>query len=184
MDFDRTLSRILGEIEMTLSEITDARFEVVLEEILRADRVFLFGMGRTALIMKAFAMRLMHLGLKTHVVGDVTTPSIGDRDLLLVGTESGETPSVVLVCKKARESGSRIVSFTKNRVSSVVSLSDEVLFIVMDSEAQKDRTGSIQPMGNVFQQSLLILTDILVKVLKDRLGISSKEMFKNHANLE
>ncbi|HPB64377.1 MAG TPA: SIS domain-containing protein, partial [Mesotoga sp.] len=112
MNFKETLEKVLDEISSILSGVTDESVESLALKILGAERIFLFAMGRSGLAIKAFAMRLMHLGLKVHVVGEISTPSIGEGDLLIVGTGSGETPSVVLNCRKARELGAEIAAIT------------------------------------------------------------------------
>jgi len=186
MNFKETLEKVLDEIRSILSGVTDESVEALALKILGAERIFLFAMGRSGLAIKAFAMRLMHLGLKVHVVGEISTPSIGEGDLLIVGTGSGETPSVVLNCRKARELGAEIAAITASIESSVGRLSGLVIIIPTKTLKVPGREGisSIQPMGNLFEQSLLILTDIVVMRLMEKLGMDSKEMFKNHANLE
>jgi len=186
MKFESTLDIVIDEIRSVLSGVKDSSIEELSESILRARRVFLFAMGRSGLVIKAFAMRLMHLGLKVHVVGEVTTPSLGEGDLLIIGSASGETPSVVLNCKKARKLGAAIASITASKESTVAGHSDIVITIPTKTPKVPDRAGvsSVQPMGNLFEQSLLILTDIIVMNLMERLSIDSGMMFKNHANLE
>jgi 6-phospho-3-hexuloisomerase len=186
MKFEDTLDLVIDEIRSVLSGVTDESIEELSGSILNARRVFLFAMGRSGLAIKAFAMRLMHLGLKVHVVGEVTSPSLGEGDLLIIGSASGETPSVVLNCKKARKFGAGIASITASKESTVAGLSNIVITIPTKTPKVPDRAGvsSVQPMGNLFEQSLLILTDIIVMNLMERLSIDSETMFKNHANLE
>ncbi len=186
MKFESTLDIVIDEIRSVLSGVKDSSIEELSESILRARRVFLFAMGRSGLVIKAFAMRLMHLGLKVHVVGEVTTPSLGEGDLLIIGSASGETPSVVLNCKKARKLGAAIASITASKESTVAGHSDIVITIPTKTPKVPDRAGvsSVQPMGNLFEQSLLILTDSIVINLMERSSIDSGMMFKNQANLE
>ena len=47
-------------------------------------RIGVYGCGREALQIKGFAMRLFHLGLPVSVVGDMTTPALGQGDVFLV----------------------------------------------------------------------------------------------------
>lgn len=63
-------------------------------------------------MLKAFAMRLMHIGLKVHVVGDVVTPALQKGDLLLLASASGETASLVNVATKAKQLGGTVVLLT------------------------------------------------------------------------
>ncbi len=43
---------------------------------------------------------------------------------------------------------------------------------------------SVQPLGTLFEQSMLILCDSLVLALMRRTGVSAAQMFAHHANLE
>ena len=43
---------------------------------------------------------------------------------------------------------------------------------------------SIQPMGSLFEQSLLVVLDAVVLALMDRRGEGPETMFARHANLE
>ena len=76
---------VIGEIEDVIARMNEGELEQFSQEIMAARCVFLFGFGRTLLMMKSSAMRLMHLGITAHVVGDVTTPAIGHSDLLILG---------------------------------------------------------------------------------------------------
>lgn len=186
MKFEKKLNSVLNEIKLTLSKITDDSIEGFSQKILDARRIFLFAMGRSGLVIKAFAMRLMHLGLDVHVVGEVTTPALGKEDILIVGSASGETSSVVINCKKAKELGTEVISITACEESSVANQSDKIILIPTTTPKVPERNGivSVQPMGNLFEQSMLIVTDIIVMNLMKKLNIDSSEMFKNHTNIE
>jgi len=56
-------------------------------------RVLMHSAGRTGLMLRALVMRLFHLGLDAHMVGDMTAPPIGAGDLLLVNASTGDLPS-------------------------------------------------------------------------------------------
>lgn len=186
MDFRSSLEKVLAEIAAVLSDIDEDTVDSFTGEILKAKRVFTLGMGRSGLAMKAFAMRLMHLGLRVHVIGETTTPAVEEGDVLIVGTASGETASVVANCRKAFDCGTTILAITASGESTVSSMSSGMIMIPTKTPKVPERKGvtSIQPMGNLFEQSLLIVTDIIVMNIMEKLDMSSKEMFRNHANLE
>ena len=73
MDTCDLIDEILADIGRTLHQVDSAQIDATCLAILSADRIFVAGKGRSGLQMKAFAMRLMHLGLSVHVVDDVTT---------------------------------------------------------------------------------------------------------------
>ncbi|NLW76696.1 MAG: SIS domain-containing protein, partial [Methanomicrobiales archaeon] len=59
------ISRI-GEIAQTLQQ---DEVDCFISELMRAERIFVVGAGRSGFVAKSFAMRLMHLGFTSYVVG-------------------------------------------------------------------------------------------------------------------
>ena len=91
MDMTRYIRQVLEELEGALSAISPGEAEAFADAILDAERIFVAGAGRSGLAAKAFAMRLMHLGLPVFVAGETTTPGIRAGDLLVIGSGSGAT---------------------------------------------------------------------------------------------
>ena len=100
MDYART---IVNELGQALSSISERNTENLIDMIEGADRVFLAGCGRSGLMVRGFAMRLMHMGKKVYVVGETTTPSINQGDLLIIASGSGETGSLVAMANKCKK---------------------------------------------------------------------------------
>ena len=178
---------VLSELERTLAAIAPQDAEALVELIEGAERIFLAGAGRSGLAVKAFAMRLMHMGLAAHVVGETATPGMGAADLLIIGSGSGETGSLVAMAGKAQRLGGRLALVTIFPQSSIGKLADVVVRIpapTPKAEGGEGGLASIQPMGSLFEQSLLIFLDILVMRLMERQKIVSATMFERHANLE
>jgi 6-phospho-3-hexuloisomerase len=48
----------------------------------------------------------------------------------------------------------------------------------------EDEIDSQQPMTSLFEQTLLLLGDIVAKIIIDRKNINLKELWQFHANLE
>src|SRR5450631_1044356 len=79
----------LAELGGVFAALAEDAANPLIEAILGARRIALYGAGREGLAIKGFAMRLFHLGLDAHMVGDMTTPSIGNGDLLIVTSGAG-----------------------------------------------------------------------------------------------
>jgi 6-phospho-3-hexuloisomerase len=181
-------------VEQILAEVVDCARQVSTESLIRAGtliesspRIFVAGAGRSGLCMKAFGMRLMHLGKTVHVVGETTTPSIAASDLLILGSGSGRTTSLLAMAEKAQRMGAQVLLFTTDAESPLAGLSN--LRVVIPAPSLKSTEGvaghiSIQPMGTLFEQSMLVLCDSLILGLMQRTGVSSAQMFERHANLE
>jgi 6-phospho-3-hexuloisomerase len=185
----KELDAVLGEIGGVLANVDEAGLRALEEQIGGARRIFVAGAGRTGLMMRAFAMRLMHLGLQVHVVGDATTPSIQAGDLLVVGSGSGETESLRGMAQRARQAGAALALVTIVSSSTIGGLADTVIRLDAPSPKAAQVPGtatrsSIQPMASLFEQALLLLLDTLVLRLAVARGASPEQMFARHANLE
>jgi 6-phospho-3-hexuloisomerase len=181
-------------IEQVLSELTACVKQVPAESLVQAgglvesaSRIFVAGAGRSGLCMKAFGMRLMHMGKTVHVVGETTTPGIAAGDLLMVGSGSGRTSSLLAVAGQAQSRGTKILLFTTDAGSPLAKMADHLVIITAPSykayEGGHDLT-SVQPLGTLFEQSMLILCDSIILELMQQTGTSAVQMFERHANLE
>ena len=132
--------------------------------------------------MRALGMRLMHLGKTVYVVGETITPSILAADLLIFGSGSGRTSGLLSLAEQARRCGAKILLFTTDAASPLAELADHR--IVIPAPSLKEAEGSLQPMGSLFEQSLLILCDSLILRLMQRTGVNAAQMLERHANLE
>jgi 6-phospho 3-hexuloisomerase len=176
--------RALKEIRTTILKVDKDETETLIESIRRANRIFVSGSGRTFLMLKAFAMRMMHLGYTVYVVGEIVTPAIAKGDLLLVGSGSGETQTVAVVAKQAKACGASVAAITIFPDSTIAGIADFTVQIPGKTTKRDSGVKSMQPGGNLFEQSLLIVLDGLIARLNEsaRQGIDSG--FPLHANLE
>jgi 6-phospho-3-hexuloisomerase len=180
------VNTIVAEVSTALGSV-DPEALAALEALMRrAPRIFVAGTGRSGLCLRAFAMRLMHLGLPAYVVGDVTTPSLAAADLLLIGSGSGRTASVVQCATRAKALQATVALITTARQSPIADLADQIVLIEAPTpkSSQAAQAFSIQPMGTLFEQTLGLLLDVVVLQLMQALAISAEQMFARHANLE
>ena len=185
-DFHDWVDTVLGELNTSLKAVSTDEVAEFQREILGAKRIFIAGKGRSGLFMKAFAMRLMHLGLHVYVVDDVTTPALAADDVLVLASGSGKTASMVHYAGKAKEIGATVVLITAYPDSPIGHHADKVVRIPAPTPKVEDRSGfqSVQPMANLFEQSLALLLDICTLQLMDALRKTGEQMFAHHANLE
>lgn len=185
-NFHELTDQIAAEIQQTLSQVSESDVLALRKVLLSGSRIFVAGRGRSGLQMKGAAMRLMHLGLQVFVIGDVTTPAIRNGDLLLIGSGSGSTASLVQYAEKAKSVGTKIALITTNEASVIAKMANYVVALPAPTpkvEEKRDFT-SIQPMGSLFEQCLGILLDIIILQCMGMSNKSSDEMFSLHANLE
>lgn len=177
---------VVEELNKTLTVIDPANADKFVDLLEGADEIFCAGAGRSGFQVKGFAMRLMHMGLKSYVVGETCTPNIKEDGLLVICSGSGETKSLVNHANKAKEIGAKIALITINTESTIAKLADVVVEIpaVSPKSAKQGSVKSIQPMGSLFEQSEGIFMDIAIMMLMERKGLDSDTMFGRHANME
>lgn len=178
-------SSILQELERTLQDVCPDEIVALAERIASAGAIFVAGAGRSGLMMRAFAMRLMHMGLHVYVVGETITPGIAAGDLLVIGSGSGETKSLAAMAAKAKSIGAVVAALTVVPESTLGQLaSDRVVIPAATKDGAAGAAASGQPMGSLFEQTLLLLLDTIVLHLMERKSLEGSAMFNNHANLE
>lgn len=185
-NFEQLVDRALADVRAALVAVDAEQVAALGGALLDAERIFLAGKGRSGLMMRGFAMRLMHLGLCAHVVDDVTTPGIQAGDLLLIGSGSGRTPSLVAYAGIARAQGAQVALITIAPESPIQEQADLVVRIPAHTPKLADGGGVVTalPMGSLFELALNLLLDLVTVQLMDALGIDEQAMFARHANLE
>ena len=97
---------ILKEISEVVSHVDESKLEQLTDLILEikkaGKKVYCAGAGRSLLMIRTFSMRLMHLGLRSYVVGETATPALEAGDLLIFGSGSGETGSLCAIQERQR----------------------------------------------------------------------------------
>lgn len=182
-----TASRdVMDELEKTLGSVDADALECLAKEILEADQVFFVGVGRVMLALECVCKRLAHLGIKAHCVGEITEPAIKKEDLLIVGSGSGGSLFPLGIAKKARSAvNCRIVHIGSNPNSEMKEIADFMVRIpVRTKNYLEDEIDSCQPMTSLFEQSVLLVGDILAKIIIEQRQIDMKALWQFHANLE
>ena len=178
--------QICDELMACAKTFDDDALVEIAEKIDKANNIFCVGLGRSRLSIMGFAMRLMHMGYSVHLVGDVTKHAIQKGDVLIVGSGSGETKSLLGMTQKCMDLGVEICLFTRKPDSTVGKRAAAKLVIsaATTSDASQAAVQTIQPMGSLFEQSCLIAYDSIIVYLMRKKGTNGQEMHKRHANLE
>ncbi|HBL1458124.1 TPA: 6-phospho-3-hexuloisomerase [Enterococcus faecium] len=175
-------NEIIDEVLTIGNEISDQQVDQMTKAIQSANHIFLAGAGRSGLMIRAFANRLLHLGYSVSLVGEISSPHTKPGDLFLIGSGSGETTSLVNQAKIAKDNGVVIGLFTTNSSSTLGEIADQVVIIPAQSKQSKDET--LQPMGSLFEQTSLFLYDSIILNLMEKTGETNQTMKTHHADLE
>ncbi len=174
---------VLEEHRRVLLDVKEEETERLLDALVEAKCIQVFGMGRMNCAVRAFVMRLMHMELNAHVVYDTTCPNIGPGDLLVVNCAC--TTISYTIMKFARRLGAKVVAITANPCSKSGQLCDFTVSLRGQVHGGRDyEIPSVQPMASLFEQTIFIYEDIVVQLLMKRLHITTEQMAKRHTNLD
>lgn len=179
-------ARAADEIRQAVAAIDPAAMQGLVTDLSQAARVVCYGVGREGLMMRALAMRLYHLGLDAHVVGDMSCPPVGPGDLLVVSAGPGSFSTVAGLIGVARGAGARIACVTAQPDGTAALAADRVFHIPAQTMAN-DRGAaatSVLPMGSLFEGAQFLAFELLVLALRDHLSVSPEAMRARHTNLE
>jgi 6-phospho-3-hexuloisomerase len=194
--FTQAWYQITKGVERTLSKISHKQVEDMVNMLLWAKykHILIIGVGRSGLIGKAFAMRLMHLDFDVYVMGETITPAIGHGDLIIAISGSGTTKLAVTAAEIGKEVEARIIAVTSHPNSDLGKIADHVVQIRGRTKIAKEKdyflrqlTGvhePLAPLGTIFELSAMIFFDSLIAELIKRLGKSEGELRRKHATIE
>lgn len=187
------LSDALEPLVRVLAHVKRPEVEAFEKVLLGARRVFVTGLGRTGLMARGFAMRLMHLGRRVYHVGDVITPAIRRGDLLVICSRTGRSPVLLYYVKIAQRVGARVAIVTAEFDSAVARRADAILTLPSEparprktprGPAVRGKRKPEPPLGSVFEQALLVVLDQVVVDLMETLGLTSDDLRRIHTTFE
>lgn len=185
-EYAQASAEVIAELQTTLNSVQAEELERLAREIMSAEQVFFIGVGRVMLALQCVCKRLAHLGVKAHYVGEITEPAITKNDLLIVGSGSGGSLFPLEIAKKARKTvDCKIVHIGSNPNSEMKEIADFMVRIpVRTKNYLPDEIDSCQPMTSLFEQSVLLVGDILAKLIIEQKQLDMRSLWQYHANLE
>jgi 6-phospho-3-hexuloisomerase len=194
MILNDAIDEIIDNVQTASDELDKKRVKEMLQLLTTCNNVFLLGLGRSGLVARAFAMRLMHLGIGVYVVGETITPAIGNNDCLLAISGSGETSYIISTAQTAKKRSANIIAVTSYENSTLGKIADLVVHVKgrtkIDSEKNYIRRQidgkhqSLSPLGTLFEITTLIFLDGVIAQLMVDLGKTEDDLKQRHTVLE
>lgn len=165
----------------TAERLSPSESEAFFSELLGARRIYVAGAGRSGLVARAFAMRLMHIGIESYVIGETITPALSPGDTLVAFSGSGETNSIYDVFETAKELGGHLCLVTATQASRMAEIAD-CKVVLCGSPASdgnlpsgyevrqitgqyRSASASFAPFGTLFETAALIFSDAVISAL-------------------
>ena len=176
----RALEYLTESIHRTIDSIDCAATDGLVDRILAAERVFLYGAGRSGFVTRCFAMRLGHLGMRVVRMSIDETDAPRERDLALIVSGTGETSTSLLYGRLCKDAGAPLAIITESEGSTLAEMADVVIHLNAPDDSDRARYA---PMGTVFEDTCLIFLDTLVVEMMSRLEETEATMRGRHGQI-
>ena len=180
--FTKSIRYIQRKIKDILDKVSQENIDKVKDLFFNSKRIFVYGAGRSGLVAKAFAIRLVHLGFQTFVIGETITAPVQKGDLAVIISGSGETIPAVMTAEIAHNLEAYVISITAKKNSEIAKLADITFYI--SSGCDEEERKRYAPLGTLFEASVWILLDGLIAYLLDSKKETEEVMRSRHATLE
>lgn len=177
MEVSKHIQSNLDELQAVLKALNEEQLQDAVNACLSAKRIFFSGMGRSGNMVKALAIRFMHLGYEAYVAGDAATPSIQEKDVLIAVTSSAKTKVTLNHIETAKKQKAHVILLSSQCENP--NLSDTYLCIPARTKVQ-----TFQHAGSLFEQAVLIIGDAISSCIQEEKQISTEYMNNRHANLQ
>jgi 6-phospho-3-hexuloisomerase len=176
--FARAQAFIARRVTEAVAAIPADRIERAVEILLTSPEIFVYGAGRSGIIGRAFAMRLVQAGLAAFVIGESTTPIVRPGDAVFILSGQGESQSSIQTANIVRRVGAQLIVLTGRATSKLAHTAN--LSIPLEFPEDPERA-ELAPLGTLFESASLQFTDALVATILRRRGESEASMRQRHA---
>ena len=190
-----SINAILKNIESAQDFLDEDAINKFEDIIIGSKNIFVTGAGRSGLAAKAFAMRLMHLGLSAYVVGETISPAIYADDCIVAISGSGETNTIVSAAKISKTRGAKVLALTSYPESTLGQLSDCYILVKGRTKKEVDDENymkrqihgnytSLTPLGTAFELTTLVFLDAIVSELMEKMEQTESDLKARNTVLE
>ena len=190
-----SIKAILDNIEKAQDFLDEKAIDEFEDIIIAANNVFVTGSGWSGLAAKAFAMRLMHLGLRAYVVGETISPAINADDCIVAISGSGETNTIVSAARISKNRGAKVLALTSYPESTLGQLADSYILVKGRTKKEVDDENymkrqihgnytSLTPLGTAFELTTLVFLDAIVSELMEKMEQTESDLKARHTVLE
>ncbi len=177
--FKQSIDHITSQITELLTSVSPRDIHRVVTLLMKANRIFSYGTGRSGLLGRAFAIRLVHLGFQAFVIGETITAPVQKNDCVILISGSGITLPVVMTAEIAANLEAKLILLTANTSSPIDSLSNVTIIL-----SPRQKKSHLAPLGTLFEASSWLFLDGIIAELLKKKGEDEETMRKRHAILE
>ncbi|MFP4000378.1 MAG: SIS domain-containing protein [Thermoplasmata archaeon] len=173
-----SVNHIMNSIELSFEELNCDSIEETVSLLTSAENVFVYGSGRSGLVGRTFAMRLMQIGIDSFFIGETITPAVEKGDCVFFVSKTGETQTAIQAAEIVdTRVDAEIIVLTATPESTLAGFAD-VVITLEGNESEENST--LAPLGTIFEDTAMIFLDGLIALLMDELGETEEDMKIRH----
>lgn len=176
--FEAALHYLREQVTQSLAELPKESVARAVDLLQKAPATFVYGAGRSGIIGRAFAMRLVQTGLTAYVIGESVTPIVKRGDAVFILSGRGESNSSIQAANIVRREGAELIVLTAHATSKLAHAATLLLALNFPENAEQRR---FAPLGTLFESASLRLTDALIAELMAVRGETEETMRRRHA---
>ncbi|MGC2789890.1 MAG: SIS domain-containing protein [Thermoplasmata archaeon] len=176
--FVRAQRYIAARVTEALDRLEPAAISTSVALLARSPATFVYGAGRSGIIGRAFAMRLVQLGLTAYVIGESVTPIVRRGDVVFILSGRGESYSSLQTANIVRREGAELIVLTGRASSKLAHIATVLLTLEFPEDPDRPR---MAPLGTLFESASLRLTDAIIAELLHARGETEDSMRRRHA---
>ena len=171
--------RYIGErVTAALERVEPATVARVVATLSRAPQIFVYGAGRSGIIGRAFAMRLVQTGLRAYVIGESVTPIVQPGDVVVIISGQGESYSSIQTANIVRREGAQLIVLTSRPTSKLAHTASLLILLEFPEDADRPK---LAPLGTLFESASMRFTDALIAEVLAARGETELSMRARHA---
>lgn len=171
--------RYIGErVGQSLARVGAEEIGAAVDLLVKGTAIFVYGAGRSGIIGRAFAMRLVQAGLTAFVIGESVTPIVRRGDTVFILSGRGESYSSIATANIVRREGAELIVVTARHSSKLAHAATRLISLEFPEDADRAR---LAPLGTLFESASLRLTDALIAEILRRRGETEESMRQRHA---
>ena len=176
--FHRALAVIGDRVTASVDRLPSQTIDEAVALLVKARATFVYGAGRSGIIGRAFAMRLVQAGLTAFVIGESVTPIVRKGDAVFILSGRGESHSSIQAANIVRREGAELIVVTAKPSSKLAHVATILLPLEFTEDAEQRE---LAPLGTLFESGSLRLCDALVAEIMRRRGETEESMRRRHA---
>ncbi len=167
-----TAENYFGAVSNTLSSVEENTLKQAVKCILKAKKVQIYGIYRSAIVATDLYYQLLNLNVSASFISDVLTCAVsasllGSDSVVIAISSSGQTKDVIDAVKIAKSKGAKIVAITAHKNSALSSLADYLLLSLPSGNSNLSTQTEVRV-------SQLAIVDTLCSFIRRKSGDATK----------